>query len=65
MTVDPISVAHIAQMDQISAAFRSWAECLHAAQMELMKQGVPQETALDIAREWLTLIIAAVGVRDV
>ena len=59
--IDP---ARIAQADQLSAAFRTWAECLHLAQFELMKQGVPQETALDIAREWISLIIASLGMHD-
>lgn len=56
--IDP---ARIAQADQLAAAFRTWAECLHIAQYEIMKQGVSQETALDIAREWIGLIIASVG----
>lgn len=60
--IDP---ALIAQADQLAAAFRTWAECLHIAQFELMKQGVPQETALDIAREWIALIIASLGVPHV
>ena len=56
--IDP---ARIAQADQLSAAFRTWAECLHIAQFEIMKQGVSQEAALDIAREWLAIIISSVG----
>jgi len=56
--IDP---ARIAQTDQLAAAFRTWAECLHLAQFEIMKQGVSQETALDIAREWIALVIASLG----
>jgi hypothetical protein len=62
--IDPASSAHVAQMDQLAAAFRGWAESLHVAQSELMKQGVPQETALDIARDWLLTIISKMGVPD-
>lgn len=51
--------AHVAQIDQLSAAFRSWAESLRVAQFELMKQGIPQETALDIAREWIALVVSS------
>jgi hypothetical protein len=29
-----------------------------------MKVGVPQETALDVAREWLALVIASIGESD-
>lgn len=64
MTTDPGRVARIAQLDQLAAAFRSWAECLQVAQVELMKSGVPQETALDIAREWLLMVISTLGVQD-
>jgi hypothetical protein len=49
--------AHIAQADQVQAAFRTWAECVLAAQRELMRVGVPQETALDMAREWVLLML--------
>lgn len=59
--IDP---ARVAEMDQLAAAFRTWAECLQSAQLELMKVGVPQETALDVAREWLALIIQSLGVPD-
>ena len=63
MTLDPQSIARIAELDQLKAAFRSWAECLQAAQFELMKVGVPQETAYDTAREWLSLIVQSIGVK--
>jgi len=60
--IDP---AHIAQADQVQAAFRTWAECLRIAWMEIMKMNVPQERALDIAQEWVALSIAHLGMRDV
>jgi hypothetical protein len=48
--IDP---GRVAAMDQAQAAFRTWAELLRLAQTELMKAGIGEETALEIAREWL------------
>lgn len=62
--IDPASVAHIAQMDQMQMAFRTWAETLKLAQAELMRVGVGEETAYDTAREWISLVIQACEVRD-
>lgn len=63
--LDPERVAQIAQMDQLQAAFGTWADCLVAGWRELVKRGVPTETALDTAREWLALIIASIAASDV
>lgn len=57
--IDP---SHIAQADQVQAAFRTWAECLRIAWLEVMKAGVPQERALDVAQEWVALTIQQLGV---
>lgn len=49
--------AHIAEMDQVQAAYRTWAECLRICWQQLMIQGIPQDTALDIARDWVGTIV--------
>lgn len=54
----------IAQMDQLQAAFRSWAECLHLAQQEIHRQGMSEEASWKAAQEWMCLIIASIGVRN-
>ncbi len=45
--------ALIAQLDQIQAAFGTWADMLSLAWAELVKRGVPTEHALDIAADWI------------
>jgi hypothetical protein len=54
--------AEVARMDQMGAAFRTWAECLRVAWTEVMKQGVPQERALDIADGWILAVIQTLGI---
>ena len=48
--IDP---ALIAQMDQAQAAFGTWADMLVLAWQELCKRGVPTESALNIAADWI------------
>lgn len=50
--IDP---AMIAKMDQAQAAFGTWAELLVTAWQELAKRGVPTESALGIATEWVNM----------
>ena len=45
--------ALIAQLDQIQAAFGTWADMLTLAWQELCKRGVPTEHALTIASDWI------------
>ena len=45
--------ALIAQLDQIQAAFGTWADMLTLAWQELQKRGVPSDHALDIAADWI------------
>jgi hypothetical protein len=45
--------ALIAQLDQIQAAFGTWADMLVIAWRELTKRGVPTERAWDMAADWI------------
>lgn len=50
--IDP---AIIAQMDQAQAAFGTWADMLVLAWQQLCARGVPTETALSIAADWISM----------
>ena len=54
--IDP---AMIAQLDQVQAAFGTWADMLCLAWHQLQARGVPTEHALDIASDWIGMMAQA------